>query len=137
MQNFTFEIPGHVFNLLAHILSANNLAGCIKQGREDGGTSIELPQDTAFSFIPDSEVPKLFGKGSMVEHPAHYGGATNPYEMIKVAEAWLTPEEYVGAMKFQVWKYTQRWPNKTPGAEDLAKAKWYLEELLRVNKGVA
>ena len=25
---------------------------------------------------------------SAVEHPAHYGGADNPYEAIKVIEAW-------------------------------------------------
>lgn len=68
----------------------------------------------------------------MVNHPAHYGkGADDPYEMIKVARQWLTAEEYIGALKFQVWKYTQRWPNKTPGAEDLAKAKWYQDELVR------
>lgn len=25
---------------------------------------------------------------SMVDHPDHYGGADNPYETIKVIEAW-------------------------------------------------
>lgn len=27
--------------------------------------------------------------GDSVNHPSHYGGADNPYEAIKVIEAWL------------------------------------------------
>jgi hypothetical protein len=63
-----------------------------------------------------------------VNHPAHYGGADDPYEVIKVMRAWLSPEEYVGAMKFNIHKYLAR-AHRKGGAEDVAKAAWYAREL--------
>lgn len=66
-----------------------------------------------------------------VHHPAHYGGEDNPYEVIKVCRAWLTPEEYIGALKFQVWKYTARAGKKGNAATCMAKAKFYQDELTR------
>lgn len=71
-----------------------------------------------------------------VNHPAHYGGADNPYEVIKVLEHWLTPEEFVGALKFNIHKYLAR-ANKKDGAEAIAKATWYanyLQDYLRRRK---
>lgn len=59
-----------------------------------------------------------------VFHPAHYGGADNPYEVIKVMEAWLTPEEFRGALKFNIHKYLARATKKGRG-QDYAKAAWY------------
>lgn len=62
-----------------------------------------------------------------VNNPAHYGGKDNPFEVIKVCEAWLTRDEFIGAMKFQIWKYTARAGKKDPAkaTEDHAKAQWY------------
>jgi len=56
-------------------------------------------------------------------HPAHYGGAENPYEAIKVIEAWG-----LGFCLGQVLKYVCRAGKKDPAAEleDLKKAEWYL-----------
>jgi hypothetical protein len=68
-----------------------------------------------------------------VNHPAHYGGEDNPYEVIKVLENWLTPEEFVGALKFNIIKYQAR-ANHKAGAQDYAKSAWYanyLSEYLR------
>jgi len=59
-----------------------------------------------------------------VDHPAHYGGADNPYEVIKVLEAWLTKDEMIGFLKGNVIKYQARALRKA-GAEDYAKAAWY------------
>lgn len=61
-----------------------------------------------------------------VNHPSHYGGDT-PYEVIKVLEHWLTREEFIGAMKFQVAKYTFRAGKKETAKEieDHAKSIWY------------
>lgn len=66
----------------------------------------------------------------LVNHPQHYGGDVT-YEVIKVAEAWLTPEEFAGAMKFNLWKYTARAGQKESEttARDLNKAAWYLNRL--------
>lgn len=65
-----------------------------------------------------------------VNHPQHYGGADNPYEVIKVLRAWLTPEEYRGFLKGNVIKYEARARDKG-GLEDYRKAKWYQDELVR------
>ena len=67
---------------------------------------------------------------SAVDHPQHYGGAENPYEVIKVLQAWLTPEEYVGFLKGNALKYNARHRQKG-GLEDLRKAQWYQNELMR------
>ena len=64
-------------------------------------------------------------KSDSVNHPSHYGGEDNPYEVIKVCEAWLTRDEFIGAMKFQIWKYTARAGKKNSESEDYAKAQWY------------
>jgi hypothetical protein len=57
-----------------------------------------------------------------VNHPEHYGGADNPYEAIKVVEAW--------ALNFNlgnVVKYVSRAGKKGEVLEDLKKARWYLD----------
>lgn len=58
-----------------------------------------------------------------VNHPPHYGGADNPYEVVKVAEAWGFDED---AYLFNVLKYIGR-PDKGDYYEDLKKARWYLD----------
>jgi hypothetical protein len=59
-----------------------------------------------------------------VNHPKHYGGADNPYEAIKVIEAW----ELDFCLGNTV-KYISRAGKKDPGKEleDLKKAEWYLK----------
>ncbi len=58
-----------------------------------------------------------------VNHPAHYGGEDNPYEVIKVIEAWELDFPTGNAVK-----YIARAGKKDPGKEleDLEKAAWYL-----------
>ena len=63
-------------------------------------------------------------KVEAVDHPAHYGGADNPYEAIKVIEAWDLKFSPGAAVK-----YIAR-HGKKPGAsavKDLRKAAWYCE----------
>lgn len=62
----------------------------------------------------------------MVNNPAHYGGVDNPYEVIKVCEAWELEKD---AYLFNVVKYIARAGKKDPQKEleDLKKAKFYLE----------
>ena len=57
-----------------------------------------------------------------INHPEHYGGENNPYEAIKVIEAW--------GLNFNlgnVAKYVSRAGKKGDALQDLEKAKWYLE----------
>lgn len=65
---------------------------------------------------------------SAVDHPSHYGGADNPFEVIKVMEAWLTREQMIGALKFTIYCYLARSDFKN-GSEDNAKAAWYVNFL--------
>tara|TARA_R110000772_G_scaffold190779_1_gene301592 strand:+ start:1492 stop:1719 length:228 start_codon:yes stop_codon:yes gene_type:complete len=61
----------------------------------------------------------------MVNHPDHYGGGENIYEVVKVAEAWgLDKDAYL----FNVLKYIGRSGKKmdNPPVQDLKKAVWYL-----------
>ena len=58
-----------------------------------------------------------------VNHPSHYGGEDNPYEAIKVIEAWG-----LGFCLGNVVKYISRAGKKnTSTQEDLMKARWYLD----------
>lgn len=63
-----------------------------------------------------------------VNHPTHYGGEDNPFEVIKVLEAWLTPEQFEGFLRGNAVKYQARY-DKKGGIEDLKKAGWYLQRL--------
>jgi len=62
--------------------------------------------------------------GEMVNNPLHYGGADNPYEAIKVIEAWEL-DFHLG----NTVKYISRAGIKNPEKEleDLKKAAWYLQ----------
>ena len=62
-----------------------------------------------------------------VNHPAYYGGEDNPYEVIKVAEAWGFDGD---AYLFNVLKYIAR-PDKGSYLQDLRKAKFYLDRKIR------
>jgi len=59
-----------------------------------------------------------------VNHPSHYGGEDNPYEAIKVIEAWDL-DFCLG----NTVKYISRAGKKdrTKELEDLKKARWYLD----------
>jgi hypothetical protein len=59
-----------------------------------------------------------------VTHPKHYGGADNPYEAIKVIEAWEL-DFHLG----NTIKYIARAGKKdsTKEKQDLEKALWYLQ----------
>jgi hypothetical protein len=63
-----------------------------------------------------------------VNHPAHYGGADNPYEAIKVIEAWG-----LGFCLGNTVKYISRAGKKDNGKllEDLKKARWYLDRAIQ------
>ena len=58
-----------------------------------------------------------------IDHPAHYGGADNPYEAIKIIEA-LRLDFCLG----NTLKYIARAGKKDASTEmeDLLKAAWYL-----------
>lgn len=117
--------------------------GEIRYMTESGGTGVYTGYnfDLLFNMIVDSyqnegkEDKKSTVQNSpkeMVNHPSHYGGANNPYEAIKVIEAWHLTEDFnVGTAV----RYLCRAGSKVLGdntsdsarVEDLRKAVWYLQ----------
>jgi len=73
---------------------------------------------------------KKKNKSNLVDHPEHYGGEENTYEVVKVAEAWgLDKDAYL----FNVLKYIGRngKKNNNPPTQDLEKALWYLKRKIK------
>jgi hypothetical protein len=71
---------------------------------------------------------------SQVDHPPHYGGKDDPYEVIKVIVAWQ-----LGFHRGNAIKYIARAGKKNHGPtvledmmQDLQKARWYLDNAIRL-----
>lgn len=58
-----------------------------------------------------------------INHPDHYGGKDNPYEAIKVIEAWDLGFCLGNALKY-ICRIGKK--NQSP-VEDLKKARWYID----------
>jgi hypothetical protein len=91
------------------------------------GSSVTFDM-SALSFIDDIgtyRFPEGHGEeeDEAVDHPAHYGGADNPYEAIKVIEAWG-----LGFALGNAVKYISRAGKKDGASEvqDLEKTMWYV-----------
>jgi Protein of unknwon function (DUF3310) len=61
----------------------------------------------------------------VVDHPEQYGGADNPYETIKVVEAWQ-----LGFHLGNVLRYIALAGEKGDALEALKKARWYLDRYI-------
>lgn len=71
-------------------------------------------------------------ENDMVNHPGHYckGGI----ECIDAIKASMTEEAFKGFLKGNIMKYVYRYESKEKPLEDLQKAKWYLERLIKENE---
>ncbi len=65
----------------------------------------------------------------LVDQPQHYGGGDNPYEAIKVIEAWD-----LGFCLGNTVKYISRAGKKDETIQDLEKALWYLKREIKKQK---
>lgn len=63
-----------------------------------------------------------------VDHPLHYGGADNPYEAIKVIEAWDLDFCLGNTLKYIARAGKKR---DVAALEDLRKARWYLDRAIQ------
>jgi hypothetical protein len=66
-----------------------------------------------------------------VNSPSHYADTDGGIECIEAIEASMSIEEFKGFLKGNCQKYLWRFTKKN-GAEDLKKAKWYLERLITI-----
>ena len=69
----------------------------------------------------------------LVNHPPHYANSPAGIECIEAIEASMSLQEFKGFLKGNVQKYIWRYAQKN-GAEDLKKAKWYLERLIAIRE---
>lgn len=65
-----------------------------------------------------------------VNRPSHY--TSGGIECIDALEASMTPIEYAGFLKGQVFKYIWRYRLKGKPVEDLKKARYYLDHLIQI-----
>ena len=82
-------------------------------------------------LLPDFKHIPPAPQKEAVNGPVYYGGIDNPYEVIKVCEAWgLDKDAYL----FNVAKYIARAGKKDPAKEleDLKKAVFYLERRIKL-----
>jgi len=77
------------------------------------------------TFTIDEDKPKK----ELVSHPKHYGGKDNPYEAIKVIEAWD-----LGFCLGNTVKYIARCGKKDNEIQELEKALWYLKREIKKRK---
>ena len=65
----------------------------------------------------------------MVDNPPHYNNGS--IECIEAIEAMLNKEEYIGYLRGNALKYRWRFRYKKKPFEDLRKARWYEERLMK------
>ena len=83
-------------------------------------------------WLDEEDVPNehpVFGNPDMVESPPHYNNGS--IECIEAIEAMLTKDEYIGYLRGNALKYMWRFRYKKKPFEDLRKARWYEERLLK------
>ena len=83
--------------------------------------------DREGTFTIDEDKPTK----ELVNHPKHYGGKDNPYEAIKVIEAWD-----LGFCLGNTVKYISRAGKKDETIQELEKALWYLKREIKNLKDV-
>lgn len=65
--------------------------------------------------------------GDSINHPTHYSGESNPYEAIKVIDAWNANFNLGNTLKY-ICRVSSRKDGEQPKSiEDLKKARTYLD----------
>lgn len=72
------------------------------------------------------DVKEIRLDAEMVDHPSHYGGESDPYEAIKVIEAWGLCFHLGNCVK-----YLCRMGKKDDELQELKKARWYLDRKIQ------
>ena len=97
-----------------------------KVAKENPGTIEKSVEEALEHFRPVEETNIAYDDS--VNHPSHYTQGT--VECIDAIESSMTPEEFRGYLKGCLMKYIWRYQHKG-GMEDLKKARWYLDRLIK------
>ena len=71
-----------------------------------------------------------FKKVEMVEHPQHYNQGN--IECIDAMESAFGVDEVTSFCKLNAFKYLWRAGDKINAAEDLKKARWYIDKIIEI-----
>ena len=74
---------------------------------------------------------KQQGETDVVNKPHHYN--TGTIECIDAIKESMEPDQFLGYLKGNCLKYLWRYEYKGKPVEDLRKARWYLERLIKEN----
>ena len=77
--------------------------------------------------------PLLADGTDAVNHPSHY--TAGKVECIEAIQESMMHEEYTGYLKGNAMKYIWRYRTKGKPVEDLEKARWYLDRLIKAVNG--
>jgi len=119
--------------ILSRILNPDLGADCVsgnevKRVLETGFVANEIVFAEVGKTDTDPKILTYLSRHCPVDHPSHYGGDSNPYETIKVIDAWD-----LGFSLGNTVKYISRAGKKDPTKEieDLKKALFYLEHHIK------
>lgn len=104
-----------------------------------GKEGIKLPEkiDDAQSLLIEAIIRLKTGKfiakpdeDPAVNHPSHYnkGGI----ETLTYIQTRLSPEGFLAGLRFNIIKYIDRAPDKGTEKQDYKKARYYLDELIKL-----
>lgn len=97
---------------------------------KNGFTITDPESEEAWFALNSDEINPDFKKSSNVNHPFHYNqGGVECIDGIAAACQGLEGEE--AFCTGSAIKYLWRWKHKN-GVEDLEKAKWYIDRLIKV-----
>lgn len=107
--------------------SLNDQYAEIEQVRQESQAWANRPVGRCQTVPFDETSLPDFSFEDTVNHPSHY--ASGEIECIDAMEAMLTPEQFIGYLRGNAFKYQWRYENKG-GITDLEKAQWYLNKLI-------
>jgi hypothetical protein len=90
---------------------------------------MEIESMSVEPFVSVEDAPTHGSKHDPVNHPSHY--ASGGIECIEAIKASMSREAFLGYLKGNVQKYVFRYEKKVAPWEDLKKARWYLERLIK------
>ena len=140
--NFFFRLRSDDFDFEAVWLESNWIQAIFNVENQDVlwqrnnnqtiASAVESSHPEELPFIDDepsindqyAEIEKV--RQDIINSPIHYADST--IECIDAMEAMMTPEQFIGYLRGNVFKYQWRYEKKN-GIEDLKKAQWYLERL--------